>query len=98
MQLLQRNYRVRKGEIDLIMQDGDTIVFVEVRFRGAGSRGSGAESVTRAKQNRIISAAEHFLLERHSNQFRPCRFDVVSIGSDSGQAVMSWIRGAFGAG
>ncbi|NNK37503.1 MAG: YraN family protein [Xanthomonadales bacterium] len=95
LHLLQRNYRTRRGEIDLVMRDGETLVFVEVRYRGAGSRGSGAESVTPAKQRRITEAARHFLSRADPHTLHPCRFDVVAIGQERGRTVMNWIRGAF---
>ena len=98
LQLVERNYRIRRGEIDLVMREGSTLVFIEVRYRGAGSRGSGAESVTWTKQQRIIHAAGHFLRRMNPHARHPCRFDVVSIGRERGRTVMNWIRGAFDAG
>lgn len=87
---LERNYRCRYGELDLIMLDQDTLVIVEVRFRQSRRYGSAAESVTPAKQARIIAAAEHYL-QRH-NHDRPLRFDVVAL---SGDGAIDWIRQAF---
>jgi putative endonuclease len=95
---LERNYRVRCGEIDLVMRDGNTLVFTEVRYRGNDSHGSGAESVTPAKQRRVISAAHRFLQSHPSERVRPCRFDVISIGSRDGRTLLNWIRNAFDAG
>ena len=57
----QSNYRTRLGEIDLIMQDKQQLVFVEVRFRRHSQYGSGADTITHQKQQRIIKAAQHFL-------------------------------------
>ena len=59
--LLQRNYRSRHGEIDLIMQEADSLVFVEVRYRRSNRFGSGAESVSYHKQARLIATAAHYL-------------------------------------
>ena len=98
LQLLHRNYRVRRGEIDLVMREGDTLVFVEVRFRGSGSRGTGAESVTRPKQQRILHAARHYLHQADPHARFSCRFDVISIDRAGGRTVMNWIRGACDAG
>jgi len=95
---LKRNYQVRSGEIDLVMRDGDTLVFTEVRYRGNDGHGSGAESVTRAKQRRVISAAQRFLQSHPTEQFRPCRFDVISVGTREGRTLLNWIRNAFDAG
>src|SRR5258706_2374258 len=61
MVCVERNYRCRLGEIDLIMQDGAALVFVEVRMRKNGGFGGAAASIGRAKQRRIIAAAQHYL-------------------------------------
>ena len=94
----ERNYQVRLGEIDLIMLDGDTLVFAEVRYRQCNSHGSGADSVTWTKQRRIISTARRFLQCHPQDSLRPCRFDVISIGSENGRTLLNWIRDAFDAG
>jgi len=85
---VQRNFRCRGGEIDLIMQDRDTLVFVEVRQRSSTSHGGALASVTRAKQKRLIIAAEVFL--QAYRQVPACRFDI--IGYDGGQ--MQWLKNA----
>lgn len=72
--LLERNFRVRGGEIDLICRDGKATVFVEVRLRSRGDFGGAAASITAAKQARLILAARHWLL-RHGET--PCRFDCI---------------------
>jgi putative endonuclease len=89
---LTANYHCRAGEIDLIMQDGDTLVFVEVRFRRSGLRGSPVETVTAIKQRRLIRCARHYLMCRGLHEAVPCRFDVVGIGPDHH---IDWIRNAF---
>ena len=61
LSLLTRNFRSRLGEIDLIMDDGQSLVFVEVRYRRGNAFGSGAESVNRRKQARITACAQHYL-------------------------------------
>ena len=94
---LARNFHGRFGEIDLIMLDKGTLVFIEVRFRANPSFGSGADSVTRVKQQRIVAAARRFLQYRKGHANRPCRFDVVSIGREQGRNVMNWIQAAFDA-
>ncbi len=80
------------------MLDGPTLVFVEVRYRSNTRFGSGADSVTFGKQQKIIRAARWFLQRHRQYQQRPCRFDVVSIGENDGKAEMNWIRSAFDAG
>ena len=95
--LVQRNYRLAGGpqrhgaEIDLIMTAPDgTLVFVEVRARRNANQGGAAASVTWQKQQRIVRAAQHFLL-RYA-VLPPCRFDVVAIDGDE----LQWLAGAFG--
>jgi putative endonuclease len=92
--LVSRNYRTPHrggGEIDLVMRDGDTLVFVEVRKRASRSFGGAAASVGGVKQRRIVFAARHFLM-----RFReppPCRFDVVSVEGTH----IEWLKAAFDA-
>ncbi len=85
-----RNYRVRGGEIDLIMRDGEYLVFVEVRFRSRRDFGGAAASVTAGKQGRLTVAAQHYLLKLHA--LPPCRFDIVALQAGSAP---QWIRDAF---
>lgn len=98
LKTVKKNFHGRFGEVDLVMLDGPTLVFVEVRYRSNARYGSGADSVTFGKQQRIIQAARRFLQCHKQYQQCPCRFDVVSIGDKNGKAVMKWIRSAFDAG
>lgn len=98
LKTVEKNYHGRFGEIDLVMLDGPTLVFVEVRYRADDRYGGGAASVTPVKQRRIILAAKRFLQGRRRHAARPCRFDVVAIGNQNGRPVMNWIRSAFDAG
>jgi putative endonuclease len=79
--ILDRRYRTRHGEIDIIARDGETIVFVEVKVRRTGEKGTAAEAVTPHKQRRLVSMAVDYL-SRHGFQARPCRFDVVTIDGE----------------
>lgn len=81
MQVMCRRFRAQDGEIDLILRDGDTIVFTEVKSRPSASRGDGIAAVTLSKQRRITHAATAFLLEREWME-HPVRFDVVEITKD----------------
>ena len=92
LRLLERNFRSRGGEIDLIMQQGDTLVFVEVRFRQSSDYGSPAETVTAAKQQRLINTASHYLQRR--GRELPCRFDIVAI-TGARQERIEWFQDAF---
>lgn len=93
LHLVQRNYSCRAGELDLIMHDGNELVFVEVRMRNNIRFGSGAESVGFKKQNRLIAAASHYL--QRTASVRPCRFDVISVIGISSKPEIEWIRDAF---
>lgn len=76
--ILERNYRCKLGEIDLIARDGVWLVFVEVKYRLDARAGYGLESVDVRKQRRIARAASWYLYEKHIREDWPCRFDVVS--------------------
>ncbi len=84
------NYHSRHGEIDLVMQDGEILVFIEVRYRRANNFGGAAMSVTPAKQRKIALTALHFL-QRNKLTEHQCRFDVVAISAEG----TSWIKSAF---
>jgi len=95
LRLLARNYRCRCGEVDLVMSDGDTTVFVEVRYRRHAGFGSGAESVDARKRRRLTAAALHYL-QRHGEAAQgPSRFDVVSMSGPPQAPGIDWIRNAF---
>jgi putative endonuclease len=91
LKLLESNYRCRFGEIDLIMQDGKEIVFVEVRLRSHATFGGAKESITRDKQRKLASAASHYLAAHGS---APCRFDAMLLATPATQQ-FEWIRNAF---
>ncbi|MCW8194351.1 YraN family protein [Proteobacteria bacterium 005FR1] len=92
LRLRERNYRCKGGEIDLIMADGSTCVFVEVRYRKQQRFGSPAETVDWGKQSKLRRAAEHFLQASGLTDKLPCRFDVISIAGDRS---IEWIKNAF---
>ena len=93
--LLSRNYTTRHGELDLVMRDGSTIAFIEVRYRKSASHGDAATSVTASKQARLILAARHWLLAHPQHAHRPCRFDVVAYDGPADTPRRQWLRGAF---
>ena len=93
LELVARNFRCRSGELDLIMRDGEQLVFVEVRSRRHARYGTPAESVTRAKQQRLLRAAALYLQRQRLDL--PCRFDVVAILQADGEPRVEWIRDAF---
>ena len=89
LRLVERNWRCKGGEIDLVMRDGATLVFVEVRARGGAAFGGAAASITAAKQARVILAARHYLAAKGLDA--PCRFDAVLIQGGR----LTWLKGAF---
>ncbi len=94
--LRARNVRSRYGELDLVMEERGVVVFVEVRYRARETMGTGAESVGRAKQRRLVRTADWYL--RHEDGDPPCRFDVVSVAGPTHAPRITWIRDAFEAG
>ena len=98
LRLLARNYATRYGELDLVMMDGGTVVFVEVRHRLASGYGSAAASVNASKQGKLIRTAELWLADHPQHAHRACRFDVVGYDGPTDRAEMRWWRSAFEAG
>lgn len=95
LRTLQRNFSCRLGEIDLVMEDRDTVVFVEVKYRNSSTHGSGADAVTVHKQHRISLTAAFYLALNPARAEQFCRFDVVSIDPDKDEQDINWIRNAF---
>lgn len=81
--ILDRRYRTRHGEIDIVADDRGTIVFVEVRSRTTGEFGRAAESLTPAKRRKVTAMAVDYLARRRLAD-RPCRFDVVTVDDANG--------------
>lgn len=96
LEIVQQNFRCRRGEIDLIMREGEYLVFIEVRCRTNQQFGGALASVDRHKQKHIIIAANYFLYIRNWVDRYPCRFDVVGlVQQDNTFVVKQWIRDAF---
>lgn len=94
--LLDRNYRTPRGEIDLIMKDGDTTVFIEVRSRTTRVYMEALETIDHRKRKRIIQSSEYYL-QRHVSNYNDvkCRFDVVTLTGPLETAKLEWIKDAF---
>ncbi len=88
--LVETNYRCRFGEIDLVLRDGATLVFAEVRQRSRGDFGGAAASIDAHKQQRLILTAQHYLAALPRTP--PCRFDAVLLDAAGG---LEWIKNAF---
>jgi putative endonuclease len=100
LRIVARNFRVKGGELDLVAEDGRTLVFVEVRLRSNARFGGAGESITATKRRRVVLAARCFLASRKDYADRACRFDCVLLnGLNSADEPVSsrieWIRDAF---
>ena len=93
LHIVERNYRSRYGEIDLIARDGVPLVFVEVRARSSNAFGGAAASITAAKRQKLTRTALHYLAG--AGRTPRCRFDAVLLAGDDGP--VEWIRDAFSA-
>lgn len=89
--IVERNFRCRLGEIDIVTNDGRTLVFVEVRTRTSGRHGSALETVTGPKQHRIARVASYYLSMRRP-RYDACRFDVVGITANEIEHVKDAFR------
>jgi putative endonuclease len=95
--IVERNFRVRGGEIDIVARKGDVIVFVEVRSREVPGFGTPEESVTPAKRRRIVGAARRYLSKVPPSSWREARFDVIAIEGSGERAELRHYPGAFDA-
>ncbi|MGH8451849.1 YraN family protein [Pseudomonas sp.] len=96
LRLLAQNWLCKRGELDLVMLDGDTVVFVEVRYRKHAQWGGALASIDGRKRQKLILAAQFFLQKEHRWADSPCRFDVVAIeSSPTGFAGLNWLKDAF---
>lgn len=89
--IVERNFRNRQGEIDIIGYDGCYLVFFEVKYRSGKNRGSAAEAVGFAKQRKICRVADYYRMIHHCSEDTPIRFDVVAVDREE----MRWIKDAF---
>lgn len=89
------NANYRGGELDLVMRDGDCIVFVEVRYRRSFAFGGGAASVDSGKRRKLVLAAQSFLVEHREHSHAPCRFDVIEASGDPATPEIRWLKDAF---
>lgn len=95
LRLLAQNWLCKRGELDLVMLDGDTVVFVEVRYRKHAQWGGALASIDGRKRQKLILAAQ-FSCKEHRWADSPCRFDVVAMESTpAGPADLNWLKNAF---
>lgn len=94
LKILERNFRFERGEIDIIAEEGDELVFVEVKARRTSTFGLPEDAVTEKKQEQVHSVAEGYLF-KHEIEDRPCRFDIIAIQYQDGTREIRHIRDAF---
>jgi putative endonuclease len=96
LQLIAQNWLCKRGELDLVMLDGDTVVFVEVRYRRYSAWGGALESVDFRKQQKVVLAAQSFLQKETQWSDAACRFDVIAVeGTADCRPPLNWIKHAF---
>lgn len=93
LRLLARNYLCRCGEIDLIMQDRQELIFIEVRHRKQIIYGGGLESITFEKQRKLLNCAKYYLQQKMRTQ--PCRFDLIAINGHLIISNIRWVKNIF---
>jgi putative endonuclease len=90
LQFLEQNYKAKVGEIDLIMQEGDKLIFVEVKYRSSDSHGCAAEYFTKTKRLKLERTIQYYLLQKNMNPHHTnLRIDVVAIDGER----VNWIKG-----
>lgn len=94
IRILMQNYRFEHGEIDLVCEEGDELVFVEVKTRTSSRFGDPEDAVTETKQEQIRAAADGYCFE-HEAEDRYCRFDIVAVELKPGRQILRHIRNAF---
>lgn len=96
LNLIERNFRSKSGEIDLIMQEHEFLVFVEVKYRKSSAFGEPFEMVSPSKQQKICKTAQIYLQKHGLNEYNTfCRFDVVSIKGPAASTEITWLKNAF---
>ncbi len=93
--ILQQNYLCKMGEIDIIAQDKDNLLFIEVRYRKSDDYGGAIASVNKKKQRRLILAASHYMQKYGITNKVACRFDVMAISGNLNRLQFNWIKAAF---
>jgi putative endonuclease len=97
LEIVARNVRGRRGEVDIVAREGDTLAFVEVRYRGRKDFGLPEESVDRRKRLRVVSAARDYLAEESIASWKRARFDVAAVEDGPGGTVIRYYPDAFDA-
>ena len=94
--LIEKNFHCRRGEIDLIMRDGDTYIFVEVKYRKNAGFGGAISAISASKQQKIKYCVTFYLHQAGLNEYNtPCRIDVVVLEGDISKPQITWLKNAF---
>ena len=95
--ILERNFRFKGGEIDIIAKDGEYFVFIEVKYRSLSAFGMASEAVNYPKQKKICRGCDFYRMKRGLGDFAPIRFDVIAldVNSATGKTQIQWIKNAF---
>lgn len=94
LHIMERNYRCKLGEVDIIAAEGDTICFVEVKLRKSQAYGRPFEAVNRSKQNKIIRTALQYIVNNRKSDYM-CRFDIAEVNNINGKYEVNYIENAF---
>lgn len=93
---VDNNVHCRQGEIDLIMKDNQTFVFVEVKYRKNNHFGGAISAISATKQKKIKHCVAFFLHNLNLNEYNtPCRFDVIALEGDINKPEVTWLKNAF---
>lgn len=96
LSFIDQNVHCRHGEIDLIMKDGESFVFVEVKYRKNNQYGGAISAVPYSKQKKIKHCVAFFLHKSNLNEYNtPCRFDVIALEGDISHPEITWLKNAF---
>ncbi len=96
LKAVSQNFHSRHGEIDLIMKDGDTLVFVEVKYRQHNQYGGAISSISAKKQQKLKLCAAFYFQQSQLNEYNTaCRFDVIAIQGSMTQPQITWLKNAF---
>lgn len=95
VKIIENNYHSRWGEVDIIARQKNTLLFIEVRYRKDNRFGSGADTVSASKQQKIIRTAKHYLAANRESGKLDIRFDVISISSTLNKPIINWYSAAF---
>ncbi|GAW94544.1 MULTISPECIES: YraN family protein [Colwellia] len=96
LSLIDKNYHCRQGEVDLIMLDGDTYVFIEVKYRKSKAFGGALAAIPSSKQQKVKHCVTFYLHQAGLNEYNtPCRIDVVALEGDINNPQVTWLKNAF---